>query len=255
MKIALATDRNFVELSGVLIRSICARGNVPDAGIVLFADGLNAMDKKNLSACADRPLTIIDVDASIRGKIDRLNVSYNWPTAAYLRLLAPDYIDAARLLYLDCDIVVNGDLGPLFAMDLKDCAVAACGVPGNFNSGVLLIDVDRWRRENLTAKTLEWASTHGKALHDQEALNAIIQDRFLPLSPKWNCMRRKGFDYREASIIHFTGMKPDHVECSNPAKDIYLERRSETPWAGKPLRSKFIRKMHRLRQKIRRLIA
>ena len=98
MIIALATDRRFVELAGVLIRSICVRGEVPEAKIVLLSDGLTPADKWNLQSCADRLLSIIDVSEA-KQRLRGLKVTYNWPATAYVRLLAPDLIaDKGRLL-------------------------------------------------------------------------------------------------------------------------------------------------------------
>lgn len=253
--IALATDRNFVELSGVLIRSICACGNVPDAQIVLFGDGLTSGDKRDLAACADRKITIIDVDGDIREQIRGLKTTYNWTAATYLRLLAPKIVQTqGRLLYLDCDIVINGDLGPLFAIALGGHALAAYRdeVRGYFNAGVLMIDLDKWRSESITERTLSWARSKGDAIRflDQEALNAIVGDRYLPLGSEWNLQRREADNYASAAIIHFTGMKPDHAECDNPARVVYLNHRAQTPWANKPLVSKANRQIRRMWAKL-----
>jgi hypothetical protein len=60
-------------------------------------------------------------------------------------------------------------------------------------------------------------------------------------------------DYPSAPIIHFTGIKPDHAECKNPARVVYMEHRQQTPWAGKPLISKHGRELRRLHWQLRKL--
>ena len=257
MIIALAADRRYAELAGVLIRSICARGDVPDAKIVLFSDGLTPADKWNIQSCADRLLLIIDVDET-KHRLKGLKATFNWPLTAYLRLLAPDLIaDKGRLLYLDSDIVVNGALGPLFEVDMGENPLAARYDKGDyFNSGVLLIDLEKWREEKITERTLAWALEKGDALKfpDQDALNAIVGSRFVPLDRRWNLGRDEAADYAIAAIIHFTGrVKPDHAECQNPARSVYLEQRSHTPWRVVPLVSKPARLFRRNMQKLRKM--
>jgi lipopolysaccharide biosynthesis glycosyltransferase len=249
MIVALATDRNFVELAGVLTRSLCALGNVPEARIIIFANDLRQMDKTDLRACADRPITFIDVQ-DLMSRLRGVRTTHGWTVTAYTRLLAPSLIEGSgRMLYLDCDIIVNGDLRPLFAMDLGEGnIVAARGTEDYFNSGVLLIELDRWRAEEITEKTVSYALAQGDALEfvDQDALNAVLTGRFLPLAIHWNLPRKKADAYKTSAIIHFTGKKPDYSDCENPAKVLYLQHRSATPWANKPLKSKWRRRLSRL---------
>ena len=55
---------------------------------------------------------------------------YHLPTAhlsyaAYFRFFISDILKEDKVLYLDSDIIVNGDLTPLFETDLGDSPVAA----------------------------------------------------------------------------------------------------------------------------------
>lgn len=61
---------------------------------------------------------------------------------AYARYLIPRLTTEDRVVYLDSDIIVHGDLSPLFDLDLGDYSLAAVrDVDGNgFNSGMLVID-------------------------------------------------------------------------------------------------------------------
>jgi hypothetical protein len=61
-------------------------------------------------------------------------------------------------------------------------------LPPNFNSGVLVMDLDRWRAESIGTETLRYvADQAGRIAHsDQTALNAVLRGRWLPLHPRWN---------------------------------------------------------------------
>ncbi|MDS9160628.1 glycosyltransferase, partial [Streptococcus pneumoniae] len=88
-------------------------------------------------------------------------------------------------LYLDSDIIVTGSLDYLFDIELDGYALAAVedsfgDVPStNFNSGMLLVNVDTWRDEDACSKLLELTNQyHETAYGDQGILNMLFHDRW-----------------------------------------------------------------------------
>lgn len=92
--------------------------------------------------------------------------------AAYYRLLLSSLIDKEvdRILYLDCDMIVLGDVAQLFSLDLNDYALAATAdyMPTNdqhrqqlnlefgertFCSGIMMVNLKYWREHNSEKKT------------------------------------------------------------------------------------------------------
>jgi len=155
------------------------------------------------------------------------------PVAAYFRLLIPELVGEAaeRTLYLDCDLVVTADLGALWNTPLNGAILAAVRDPGAdrtnrtslglcpahhyFNSGMLLIDLPAWRRENVTESTLDFLVRFpGRAIHnhDQDGLNACLDGRVAYLSPHWNFMPYlKGtLEHPEYAAIA-SGETPPHI--------------------------------------------
>lgn len=161
-------------------------------------------------------------------------------TGMYLRLLLPDLVDADldRLLYLDVDVHVCGDLSPLWELPLPgDVPLAAVrdaytptigaqgGVPGAgdehgpqspyFNSGVLLMHLPAWRRQDVSGRSLDYLTRHAGGLRfpDQDALNLAAYGRWLRLPHRWNHMRSYDLqhadgtpvDGTDARIMHFAG--------------------------------------------------
>lgn len=135
--------------------------------------------------------------------------------AAYLKLLAPGMLpcDAERVILLDADLIVRSDLAPLWEADMQDRLLLAVqdygcpyvsdsfgikryrelGLPADapyFNSGVMLVDLDRWREEEVERRALDYLTTHAQHLrcHDQEALNVVAAGRWAALDPRWNQM-------------------------------------------------------------------
>ena len=177
MAIATATDRNYVQITGVMLRSLVANGDVLGDGIVVFGDGLRASHERDLKSAA-RPSEIEIRDITgIRHKIAHFRTTIYWPTTTYVRLLAPDLLpEENRLLYLDGDLIITRSLSHLRSLPLLPFCVAAVpeaddqAAKGNerlerapqpyLNAGVLLIDVPSWRRINLTEQLLRWLDFH-----------------------------------------------------------------------------------------------
>ncbi|MGG7644857.1 glycosyltransferase family 8 protein [Rhodovulum sp. YNF3179] len=159
--------------------------------------------------------------------------------AAYLRLVLPDLLarDYDRMLYLDSDVfVTSGGLDQLLQMDLGPHPVGAVrdnlqwrtpdrqvpefrkmglGRAPYFNSGVLLIDIPRFRAESVLDRCLETFAMHPEALprHDQSLLNIVLHGGWAELSPVWNWQytwsSRFFADLVAPKILHFIGtVKP-----------------------------------------------
>ncbi len=185
--------------------------------------------------------------------------------ACYLRLFAPSLLpDVDKVLYLDCDLIVNSSLQELWDIDLDGYAVAAVHdaslsynivkkylgydywKDGYFNSGVLLMNLKYWREHDLQNKLVDFLNTHKVSLPDQDALNIVLHGSVKYIHPKWNChvgyfafpplvfpSQKKYIKelWNGAKIIHFTGpTKPWYKECVNPYKHAYLKYRKITRW-------------------------
>lgn len=129
------------------------------------------------------------------------------PTTDYFRIAIPNFLkrtDSHRAIYLDCDIVALQPIEDIWSIDLGDKLVAAIEDAGfhqrldameidaksetYFNSGVMILDLDKWLAEKITEQVFKFASMNQEELrfHDQDTLNAILHDRWLVLHPKWN---------------------------------------------------------------------
>ncbi len=165
----------------------------------------------------------------------------------YQRLAIPDFFQdrASRVLYLDADLLVLGDIEELLDVELGDKAVAAVqdmviprvssplglsnykqmGLPLQthyFNAGILLMNLPVWREESIVERALEYLKTaKNVGLMDQDGLNAVLHSSWLPLHYRWNIIgsvagrpffKAKHLDralYEEAmkspGIVHFAG--------------------------------------------------
>jgi lipopolysaccharide biosynthesis glycosyltransferase len=187
----------------------------------------------------------------------------------YARLLIPSIFPdtVSRVLYLDTDLLVLDDLGPLWETDLGGAIVGAVsdfffhtafvaegldpelmraeprygGLPrvrDYFNAGVLLIDLDRWRENRISEKALEYLTRHSASPYfDQDALNFVCDNRWKKLDPRWNVQdHKKRIVESRRGIVHFVSdSKPWNVRAGNPNAGFYDAFRSRTCFARTPL--------------------
>ena len=230
----------------------------------VLSDGFSeAMRMKVLSSLPTGSASVrwVAVDLRLFGEFATLpHVS----KMTYARLLIP-YVfpdNVSRVLYLDADLLVLDDLGPLWETDLEGAAVGAVldrwnlqfkqNEPGledvprvrdYFNAGVLLIDLDRWREQRISEKALNYLSRHPRTpFSDQDALNVVCDGFWKKLNPRWNFQdhyETSLSDMRaeqKPSIVHFVMReKPWVATFPNLNTCFYDAFRSRTCFARTPL--------------------
>ena len=181
----------------------------------------------------------------------------------YCRLMIADLLpEISRALYLDSDIVVMGDISAMLHLDLSQYPLAAALDPLDasadkrkinlgqsvpyFNAGVMLLNLDRWRLENIGRRALDFATTNPQYIvlwnqWDQCALNNIIRGNLLVLPKEWNFQRADvDFDFasnksieraKRAKVLHFTtSEKPWFFMNNHPLKREYWKYLQRTEW-------------------------
>ncbi|WP_160726187.1 glycosyltransferase family 8 protein [Bacillus sp. USDA818B3_A] len=156
----------------------------------------------------------------------------------YYRLLIPNLVDhqVQKVLYLDSDIIVHDDITRLWETNIDEFFLAAVedplghyrlealSIPENsyFNAGVLLINLSKWREHYISEQTMRFIAENPTKIWwwDQDALNAILFDKWLKLDMKWNYQALSGIPLQYPSIVHFTSpTKPWNGEP--PLKEYY----------------------------------
>ncbi|ECQ5849206.1 glycosyltransferase family 8 protein [Campylobacter jejuni] len=133
---------------------------------------------------------------------------------AYYRIKMASVLprDLKICLYLDCDMLCFGDLRELLSVDINNYQAAVC-LDGNnhkknkkvffslkgrekykfsniekyFNSGFILVNLDRWRRDNIENKSIDFLKKFKTLYPDQDALNIALTE-VLTLPMRWNLL-------------------------------------------------------------------
>lgn len=179
--------------------------------------------------------------------------------ATYYRLLLakliPVYIE--KIIYLDCDILVLGDIAEFWETEIsdKDFAVVVedeggatqsqrLGLPIKeryFNAGVMLFNLKILRKDNMLYKAIGIYRDNKEKirLQDQDILNIYFCGNVKYQKLNWNVGTRLYFnndlkftysdaDWKDAilnpKIVHFTGnIKPWFIKCKHPLVDVYMQ--------------------------------
>jgi lipopolysaccharide biosynthesis glycosyltransferase len=183
--------------------------------------------------------------------------------SCYLRLWMPNAMAGYdRCLYLDVDVLLRHPLGPLLDTDLQGRVLGAIDEPGTdsarrlglarahtFNSGILLIDLNRWMAEDVSRRCLDWLLQNRDRViwADQDALNAVLDTDVLDLDIRWNTLRNRVDEVPDPAIVHFNGAaKPWQYGTRHPYRDAYRAWLRRTSWAAPLMEHDTLR--HRLRE-------
>lgn len=182
----------------------------------------------------------------------------------FLAELLPNELE--RVLYLDCDLLVLQSLEPLWKTPLGEAWAGVaddtgCNEPERytrlsypqadsyFNAGVLLINLDAWRRHGMGTMCCDYYNSHLDTIvyNDQDVLNGLLHDKSTPIDVKWNVQdgfyrRRNSLPpswqtehaeaLRHPAILHYTNRKPWDYDSQHPLRRLYFNYLDLTPWRG-----------------------
>ncbi|MBB5021884.1 glycosyltransferase family 8 protein [Desulfurispira natronophila] len=265
--ILAATDNNYAQHLSVMAVSLLENTSNPELITLHILDcGITSEEKAKMLSSLNRysaKINFIHVPESI---LDGLPLRRHG-LAAYARLFAADLCDPSieKILYLDCDIIVNEDVRALYATQLNEHIIAAVKdfsftapkrlelpLTNYFSSGVLLINLRKWAEEDIAKKTIAFLinNAHLVKHSDQDGLNVLLHERWKRLPLRWNVQMgvyksswRKwhelGFTQEELhealtqpAIIHYiNNSKPWFYTSNHPLKHLYWHYLAMTAWA------------------------
>jgi lipopolysaccharide biosynthesis glycosyltransferase len=256
--IALCLDNNYVMPASVLLISLFETNILNRFHIHIFSSGLSQNGLGNLEKIIKRYNAEITFYNITGEDFTHFNTNERITHSAYYRLVIPYKVDNSikRILYMDADIIINGNIKPLWTTNLGDMIVGAIEDVvaidtkeytrlkihekyGYFNSGVLLINIDKWKDHGITEKVINILSNNYLKFHDQDSLNLTLYDKWKKLSPLWNQQVGTYYCYsnmvasvypdnepdailKKARIIHFNGIeKPWHYASLHPYTELF----------------------------------
>ncbi|KKB10862.1 hypothetical protein VE25_15885 [Devosia geojensis] len=278
--IALTFDDNFWAPAYAVMRSICLftkrRGDLVFHLLHRPLTDEHRADLKAIESEFRARLVWYDLDHSplFADIAARMPQNKRLSNIVYARLVIDRFVDPsiARILYLDCDLLVRAPIEALYETDLEGHPIAAVRdtlgpfiVGGRdlrnnrdlfdiadpyFNAGVLLIDLDRWRQAKLLDRleAMFADGTMDRIYYDQDFLNLTFKHDWLHLAPTWNVIdARHAHEGLDLNIMHYTSARKPWQLVSNVAfRRIYRHVMTNE------LFYRYMR--HRLKRRLRRLV-
>ena len=262
--IALACDKDYYVGMLALLNSTSLNCRTPSALhfhlVTTDEPSKQFLESRVRAVFPDLSVDVVVLNAATGHELPASTVWAQYRSAAlskpivYARYLFPDcFPSLRRVLYLDQDVLVVGDIGELWRVDMQGFPIAAVRLsrPGaefhkqlnmndpalrhynehesSMNNGVLLYDLDAWRRPgaNYTQQLLAWTALNRQRqlylLGSQPPFNLVFYNNYKVLDRKWNVMDLAGLarpdtgepitvpytDIVEAGILHWNGvLKP-----------------------------------------------
>lgn len=222
INIALCFDNNYLMSAETLIKSVC-RHNRNVIFHVIYQELPTEWFEYMQAKLSPLNCEIRSVPFKLPALPEQQNKHVT--LSSYLRYFIADLIDSERVLYLDTDIIVTGRLQNLFTLDMQNKVLAAVEdtaimhfftygyapfednglnlayhggkFQSYFNSGVMLIDTVKWKEiprltERLLAATCRYDNVD---YGDQDILNFMFHNQWLPLSVNYNLMTSTIMNY------------------------------------------------------------
>jgi lipopolysaccharide biosynthesis glycosyltransferase len=229
-------DNQYCVMLAALLKSI-ELNSTAAANITVYVvdDGVSKMNMEKLKGSVNGSLSLkfIDINNIIEDQSSLPSDSSSFPLNVYVRLFIAHFLPQTieKAIYLDVDMIVKKDITDLWVTDMQEYTIAAVkdrsenigsawgGITNYrelgldpsalyFNSGLLILNLKKWRRTNLTQEILKVIS-HNKVyagFPDQYGLNVVFANRWLELDKRWNAFATG--EIEDPFIIHFIGRKP-----------------------------------------------
>lgn len=214
--VVLASDNNYVPLLNVAIQSIIDYSSSENNyDIIVLSDEITLVSRKKMKALVKSDnisIRFLEVSCALENR----NFSFRCEQlsrSTFARLLLPEMLPHhEKIVYLDCDLILQNDVAILYSEDVSDCLLGAIkdrfvSVLRNsqeeeynhikkhvaledgddyFNAGVLVMNLKEFRKRYTCDYMMEIATSRKWMWEDQDVLNHLCRKSVKWISPKWN---------------------------------------------------------------------
>ena len=250
--IVVGIKKNYIKYMEVMLTSLLINNKDYKINFNVLQDDFTIEMKesfnKKFKKYSNLEINYLDISSSLFSEFPTLG---HLVIATYYRILTPEILTKFnKVLYLDVDLIIDGDILKLWNTNIEDYTVAAVreesveanenrlGIPKNqkyFNAGVLLMNLKKIREEKFFERIMKYLKQNQETIlySDQDVLNAVFYNSWLELEEKWNyhnyfVIKRNSklelINLDKPIIIHYTGpIKPWEPEATSVLKGKYLE--------------------------------
>lgn len=245
----MACDRNYAPYYGVLLTSLFINNQDSQFHIHWITDDTIPLRvKEKFSRLVSDNHSVLSMYEIDKNKVADFPQYGHINYAAYYNLKIADILpqDVHCIIYMDGDMIVDGDIRPLWEMDLKGNACAMAWAPdwnepyiferlgydskyGYYNNGTVLYDLDYLRKIHFSDKAIEYINTakHNLGMMDQDVINALLHTEILRLPLQYNFQSK--FLWKSYWVDHSEDFRKEILEAAkHPIIIHYSDKRK--PW-------------------------
>ncbi|RKR84224.1 lipopolysaccharide biosynthesis glycosyltransferase [Mucilaginibacter gracilis] len=287
--IVVVTDEHYVIMLAALLKSIEVNHKTGEKiAVYVIADGVKQKSQRRIKASVDAAMFTINwikmentIPAGVKLPLDHTS----YPVTIYLRLFIPYIVpkETTKALFLDVDMIVLDDVSKLYNQDLGDNIIGAVQDPRlltfdnawggimnykelgfaadtkYFNTGLLLINTQKWAEQNLAQKVIDCINANIKHANypDQYGYNVVLANQWLELDTRWNYFSSGNLE--TPFIIHFISRKPFYTtyEYNPKYKSLFYQYLKLTEWRNaKPIGelNRYLKKLKNIWIKIKKKV-
>ena len=254
MNIAFCINDTYVQQLLVVLTSLALNNRHTNINVYIFSSDITikSQQKCNLLASCfhNMKINFINVNSDT---VKTLNSAIDYISKeTYYRYLIPNLLpNIGKILYMDADIIVNGELSKLYDTDISGYYMAGVrdlyirkinyfptiGFEQNdlyVNAGILLMNLDAMRCHNIPEKLITETQKHpGIRFNDQDIINIVCRNHIHEIDSIYNyTTANRWAESRKrhtAAIIHYTGEnKPWLLDSRHPMKKLYWKYYKKT---------------------------
>ena len=254
INVCLACDDNYAKYAGVVIASALYNADSEDVlNFYILDGGIKEENKENilkLKSIKDCSINFINIDSSLFSDYECIKTHKYITIATYYRLKASQLLpNIDKIIYFDCDIVINTSLKSLYDTDISGYLVAGVSDikkkevlknPSYVNAGMLILNLKEIKEQNIESKFLEYTKTNIETITkgDQEIINEVCKGKIKILDNIWNVQvsnftNRSSYTKKPKVIHYVSSNKPWKFASYSYFKDYWFKYLQLTPWALK----------------------
>lgn len=244
--IAITFDNNYVDIVSTVLYSLSVSN--PNSNFIVHCLTRDVVDFCKLKSKISILKNIELIEYKITDKFDKYQTTLGHVSVSALdRLLIPKLLPASinRVVYMDLDILVLGDISKLFTIETgplgicarnsKKLGVVSRGTLVNvwmkyntnyddsikydykdsFNAGIIVFDLDKLRLNNFDSFASKLVNKYG--FNDQIILNLYCKNTNTILPSKYNAWD----DIKNPVILHFAGSKKPYGTKPNKYTELW----------------------------------
>ena len=251
INVCLSCDDNYAIYAGVVIASILSNASDNDLLTFYVLDGGVSDIKKEqilqLKSIKDCEINFVKINKEDFEDYKPVCTHKYISIATYYRLkLASLLPQIDKIIYFDCDMVVNSSLSDLFNVDLNDYLIAGVrdinkrmlkANPAYINAGMIVFNLKNIREQDIENKFLNWTIHNVDKIKvgDQTIINEVCKGQIRIVDDTWN-VQSSNFTNRSSytnnpKVIHFVAKnKPWNGKSFSYHKNLYFKYLQQTPW-------------------------